>query len=135
MLKYVYVVTVVSVALLALSFGVLFININAFTSLVEAYYNTVFYPGAERSNLFFLHPLVIGIAFIMVWIKTKETLRGGIFLKGMEFGLYYAFIATLPSMWITFSSMDVSVLMVFLWLCYGLLQATVAGWILAGLKV
>jgi hypothetical protein len=131
MKRYVLPVIASSIVLLALSFGVLYFSINFLTGLVEEYYNPVFYPGEERSNLFFLHPLIISLALIWIWRRIENSLKGNWFMKGIEFGLLYAFIATLPSMWITFSAIDVSFIMVALWWGYGLLQATVAGWVFA----
>lgn len=124
-----------SFLLLAISVAILYVTINYFSSLVEAYYNPIYYPGAERSNLFFLHPLIISIAFLFVWHRIKSSLRGNVFLKGVEFGIFYSLIATLPSMWITFSSMNVSVSMVLLWWSYGFFQATLSGWLFAWLRM
>jgi len=52
-------------------------------------------------------------------------------VRGMEFGLVYGGVALVPVMWITFSSLDVSLIMVLSWLFYGLCQAMVAGVVLA----
>jgi hypothetical protein len=112
MKTYVLPVIVSSIILLALSFSVLYFSINFLSGLVEEYYNPVFYPGEDRSNLFFLHPLIISLALIWIWHRIKNSLKGNWFLKGVEFGLLYAVVATLPSMWITFSAMDVSFTMV-----------------------
>ena len=54
-----------------------------------------------------------------------------IWWRGIEMGLTYGLIATLPSMWITFSSLSVSVGLVFTWLLYGVFQAIVVGIIFA----
>lgn len=51
-------------------------------------------------------------------------------MKGLEFGCSYVLVAILPVMWITFSSLDITIYMVLSWLFYGFVQATVAGWIL-----
>jgi hypothetical protein len=46
-------------------------------------------------------------------------------------GLVYGLIATLPSMWITFSSLAISPALVASWLIYGVFQAMVVGIIFA----
>ena len=51
--------------------------------------------------------------------------------RGIEMGLVYGLIATLPSMWITFSSLAVSLGLVVTWLLYGVFQAIVVGIIFA----
>ena len=55
-------------------------------------------------------------------------------LRGLEFGLIYGTIALIPVMWITFSSLDITLAIVFSWFVYGLLQACVAGIIFAKLN-
>jgi hypothetical protein len=46
-------------------------------------------------------------------------------------GLVYGLIATIPSMWITFSSLAVSFTLVLTWLLYGVFQAIIVGIIFA----
>jgi len=45
--------------------------------------------------------------------------------------LVYAMVALLPVMWITFSSLDITLFIVFSWFMYGLIQAVIAGLIFA----
>lgn len=52
-------------------------------------------------------------------------------VRGIEFGMVYAFIALLPVMWISFSALDITVAMVISWFVYGLAQATIAGIVFA----
>jgi hypothetical protein len=49
----------------------------------------------------------------------------------MEMGMVYGLIATLPAMWITYSSMAVSMGLAITWLIYGVIQAMVVGIIFA----
>lgn len=127
MKKYLLPALLSGAALLLLSYGALYVTINFLPMLAEEYYNPIFYPGADRAILFFLHPFVISAALVWFWNRMCHTLKGGRILKALEFGGLYALIATLPAMWITFSAMDVTLAMVGLWWGYGFLQATVAG--------
>ncbi len=56
-------------------------------------------------------------------------------MKGLEMGFIYLVVATLPSMIIIFSAIDVSVGTILTWLLYGFVQGTVAGFIFARMHV
>lgn len=120
--------------LLALSYVVLFVSIRWFPGLVEEYYNPVFWPGGERAMLFFLHPFVMALCLSWFWERSKNQYEGRWWMRGLEMGLVYGVVATLPSMWITFSAIIVSLVMVLSWFLYGLLQAMLAGLVFARLN-
>lgn len=119
------------IVLFGLSYLVLYATIYFMPSLVVEYYNPVFWPGNERALLFFAHPFVISFALAWFWDRFKLQVSGPWLLRGLQFGLVYALIATLPSMWIIFSAIDVSLTMVLTWFAYGLMQALVCGVIMA----
>ncbi len=119
------------ITLLMLSYVVLYFTINFFPQLVEAYYDPIFWPGNDRALLFFAHPFVLSFALAWFWDRFKDMFKGTLLIRGIEMGLVYGVIATLPSMWITFSAIHVSLVMVLSWFAYGLLQATIAGLIFA----
>lgn len=118
--------------LLALAFGVIYLSITFFPSVVQEYYNpTVFWPGDSRALLFFIHPFILSFALAWFWNRFKDSFKGVPLLRGLELGIVYGVVATLPSMWITFSAIAVSFSMVLTWFLYGILQATVAGLVFA----
>lgn len=125
---------VASLILLALSYIVLFITIRIFPSLVEEYYNPIFWPGGDRALLFFAHPFVLSFCLAWFWERSKNLYTGKWLFRGAEMGLVYGVVATLPSMWITFSAISVSLVMVLSWLLYGFLQAIIAGLVFARLN-
>ncbi|MCB0553658.1 MAG: hypothetical protein KDD02_08920 [Phaeodactylibacter sp.] len=118
---------VAGLALLALSYGVLFLVIRIVPAMAEEYYNPIFWPGADRAFLFYLHPFILGLALAWFWNRFKEQLSASGTMRGIEMGLVYALVATLPSMWITFSAINVSLMMVLSWFVYGFVQAVIAG--------
>jgi hypothetical protein len=118
---------VAGIVLLALSYLVLFTIIRLLPSMAEEYYNPIFWPGADRAFLFYFHPFILGFALSWLWNRFKPLLQSSGWMRGLELGLGYALVATLPSMWITFSAISVSLVMVASWLLYGWVQATVAG--------
>jgi hypothetical protein len=119
------------VVLFGLSYLILYVTIYLMPGLVETYYNPVYWPGNERALLFFAHPFVLSLPLAWFWDRFKPQLSGPWLVRGLQFGLVYALIATLPSMWITFSAIDVPLTMVFTWFAYGLMQALVCGIIMA----
>ena len=120
------------VVLLGSSYLMLYATIYLMPGLVEEYYNPVFWPGSDRALLFFAHPFILSLALAWFWDWFKAQLANSQWLlRGLKFGGIYALIATLPSMWITFSAIAVSLTMVCTWFAYGVLQAVVCGWIFA----
>lgn len=124
-----------SIALLAFSFASLFLVIRFLpASISDLFYNPVFWPGEDRALLYYIHPFILSFALAWFWIRFKSLFKGNFIMRGLELGLMYAIIATLPSMWITFSALNVSIVMVFMWFVYGLFQAAIAGIIFAKLN-
>jgi hypothetical protein len=71
------------------------------------------------------------LALSWFWDRFKSLFKGPLVLRGLEFGLVYSIIALLPVMWISFSALDITIIMVSSWFIYGLSQAIVAGIIFA----
>lgn len=69
-----------------------------------------------------------GLSFLR---QIKVLFKGNFVVRGLEFGLVYSVVALVPVMWITFSSLDITFIMVLSWFFYGLCQAVVAGLVFA----
>ena len=119
------------VILLATSYIFLYATVNLFPELAWEYFGPAFHTDGSRNALFFIHPFLFGLAIAWLWTRIKGVFRGAPWLRGLEFGIIYTLVATLPAMWITFSAIDISVAMVLTWLLYGAVQASLAGWVLA----
>lgn len=86
-------------------------------------------------NLFWLYPFVLGIALSWFWDRIKSLLKvANPYIKGLNFGLEYWVVATVPGMLITFASFKVSLFMILIWSISGLIQAIAAGMIFAKTK-
>lgn len=125
---------IVGFILFIISYGGLFLSIRFFPELFLDYNNPLFNSDGSRDVLFYLHAFIISLALSWFWDRFKGLFEGNFILRGIEFGLVYGLVALLPVMWITFSAMDITVVMVASWFIYGLLQATVAGLVLAKLN-
>lgn len=81
-------------------------------------------------SLYFLYPFVLGLPLAFFWDKTKQVFRGSSLNKAVNFGIWYFLIATVPGMFITYSSFQVSLIMVVLWAVAGFFEVVAAGLIL-----
>lgn len=120
--------------LFILSYGSLFLAVKFLPALFIQYNNPLFNSDGSRDGLFYMHAFIFSFALSWFWDRFKGLLKGPFILRGLEFGLMYSIIALLPVMWISFSSLDITVTMVLSWFVYGLLQAIIAGLVFARLN-
>lgn len=121
-------------ALLVLSYAALYLIVTFFPGIAEEYYNPVFNFEGSKGALYFIHPFILSFALAWFWRRFKTLFHGPFWWRGLEMGLVYGLIATLPAMWITFSAMAVSLTLVFTWFLYGVFQAMVVSVIFAKLS-
>ena len=117
--------------LFIVSYGGLYIGVQLFPALFMEYINPLFNSDGSRDVLFYMHAFIISFALAWFWDRFKGLFNGSFLLRGLEFGLVYALVALLPVMWITFSALDITVIMVSSWFLYGLLQSLIAGLVFA----
>jgi len=117
--------------LFILSYGGLFLAVRFFPGLFVAYNNPLFNSDGSRDILFYMHAFIISFALSWFWDRFKALFKGSFVTRGLEFGLVYAIIALVPVMWISFSSLDITVATVLSWLLYGTIQAIIAGVVFA----
>ena len=118
---------IAGIVLFVVSYGSLFLAINLFPGIFVEYNNPLFNSDGSRNLLFYLHAFIISFALSWFWERFKGLFKGPFLLRGLEFGFVYAMVALLPVMWITFSSLDITFIMVLSWFLYGLVQAVIAG--------
>ncbi|MGB4399800.1 MAG: hypothetical protein WBJ10_10535 [Daejeonella sp.] len=117
--------------LFAVSYGGLYLSIKFFPELFIEYHNPLFKSDGSRDLLFYSHAFVFSFALSWFWERFKGLFKGPLILRGIEFGAVYSVVALLPIMWLTFSSLDITFLMVLSWFIYGMGQAIIAGIIFA----
>jgi hypothetical protein len=122
---------IAGIVLLALSYVALHLTVVMFPSIAEEYFNPVFSLGGDKTILYFIHPFVLAIALSWFWERFKSMFGGSFVMRGIELGIVYGLVATLPAMWLIFSSLDFSLTLVVTWFLYGIFQAIVAGLIYA----
>lgn len=117
--------------LLVFSYLALYLIVTFAPAVAEEYYNPIFDMGGDKTILYFLHPFILSFALAWFWRRFKSLFHGSFWVRGIEMGLVYAVVAVLPSMWITFSALAISLPIVLSWVAYGLFQAVVVGIIYA----
>jgi hypothetical protein len=122
---------IAGVILFIVSYGGLFLAIRFVPELFVMYNNPLFESEGSRDVLFYMHAFIISFALSWFWERFKSLFHGPFLLRGLEFGIVYGLVALLPVMWITFSSLDINLIMVASWFFYGLFQAILAGIIFA----
>jgi hypothetical protein len=120
---------IAGIVLFIFSYGGLYLAVRFFPAFFVEYNNALFNSDGHRDILFYLHAFIISFALSWFWDRFKGLFQGPILLRGLKFGLTYTIVALLPVMWISFSALDVTVLMVSSWLIYGLIQAIISGFI------
>ncbi len=93
------------------------------------YQNTaIFRPWSDPLMMvYFAYPFILGIVAAYLWGRIGKP-------KPFEFAKLYFWIATLPGMFITYTSFQVSLSMVLLWAFTGFVQAFAAGWVFTKIK-
>lgn len=98
-------------------------------SLMNEYQNTaIFRPWDDPLMTAYLgYPFILGVVLAYLWDKLKMN-------NALEFAKLYFVIATIPGMFISYTSFQISQLMVLTWTLVGFLQAYVAGFMFKKLK-
>lgn len=101
----------------------------AVPTISTQYQNTeVFRPWSDPLMLiYFAYPFILGIVSYYLWRLLKPQLKGEGVNKALQFAWIYFVISTIPGMFITYTSMQISLAMVLLWSATGFLEAFVAG--------
>ena len=118
---------IAGVILFIISYGGLYLAIRFFPTLFIEYNGPLFNSDGSRDVLFYMHAFIVSLALSWFWDRFKGLFKGPSILRGLEFGFVYSIIALLPVMWISFSSLDITIAMVSSWFFYGFAQAIIAG--------
>jgi hypothetical protein len=103
------------VILLVVSILMLKAAIMMFPMTFEEYYNDTFNSNGERDIFFYIHPFMLSLALAWFWQRFKGMFKGNFLFRGLELGVVFALVAILPVMWITYSAISVSFIVVGTW--------------------
>jgi hypothetical protein len=113
--------------LLVVSMVMLNAAIAFFPLTFDEYYNDTFNANGDRDIFFYIHPFVLSFGLAWFWERFKGMFKGNFLVRGLELGFVFAIVAILPIMWITYSAIAVSFLVVGTWFVYGVVQTCIAG--------
>ncbi len=112
---------------LVVSLGLLYSFVYILPDLMEEYYEPVFRSNSFSTDwLFYFHPFVLSIALFWFWERSKAQFEGSALTRAAKVSFMYGVVALLPVLWLTFSAVNISALMVISWVGYGIVQAFVA---------
>ncbi len=77
-------------------------------------------------SLIFIQPVILGITMAFVWENVTEKLT-----PPLRFGLIYWAIVTLPGMLISYSTFNISLLMILSWTFTGLIQILLGSFVIS----
>ena len=121
--------------ILLVSLSLLYAVIYLIPSVMDEYYNPVFRSSSFATDwLFYAHLFVLSISLYWFWHRFKPYFVGSVVFRALQVSLVYGVIAMLPVLWLTFSAIDISFIMVATWLMYGIFQSFVAGLVFAKLS-
>ena len=120
---------IAGVAALVVGFGINWLAGVIFPSITQEYQNpNIFRPWTDPLMMaYFAHPFILGLVLAYLWDKLKAK-------DALEFAKLYFIIAAIPGMFVSYTSFQLSLLMILVWTVSGFLQAFVAGLVFARLK-
>lgn len=107
-----------------------------FPQVAKEYQNTEIFRSFSDPlmMIFFAYPFILGIVAAYFWNLIKEKLPKDQNAKVFAFAKIYFIIATIPGMFISYTSFQLSLTMILVWTITGYLEALAAGWIFARIK-
>jgi len=107
-----------------------------FPNLAAEYQNpALFRPWTDPlMMLFFAYPFITGFVLAYLWSVLGKWLTGSPTSKAWQFAKLYFVVATIPGMFISWTSFQVSPLMIASWTIVGLVEAFAAGFVFTKFK-
>jgi hypothetical protein len=84
--------------------------------------------------VYFAYPFILGIVAAYLWGIVAKDYKGSVTAKAWKFAMLYFVIATIPGMFISYTTFQVSLGMILSWTLTGLIEIFVAGLVFAKIK-
>lgn len=104
---------------------------------VNAQYQNIaiFRPFSDPLMMvYFAYPFILGIVGAYFWGIVGSNFKGSVATRAWKFAKLYFIIATIPGMFITYTTFQVDIMMILTWTITGLIEIYVAGLVFAKLK-
>ncbi|OGK45007.1 hypothetical protein A2957_01090 [Candidatus Roizmanbacteria bacterium RIFCSPLOWO2_01_FULL_38_11] len=107
-----------------------------FPSIMTEYQNTaIFRPWEDPLMIiYFVYPFIFGLVAAYLWNMLEKEIKGKPLEKALRFAKIYFIIATIPGMFISYTSFQISAMMIVLWTITGFVQALAAGVVFSKVK-
>lgn len=127
---------IAGVAAFIISMGVNFLLEAIIPGLAKEYQNPALFRAWTDPLMmaYFAYPFIFGIVASYLWTIVHKQFTGDAANKAWQFTKLYVIIATIPGMFVSYTSFQISLFMVLSWTLVGLLNAFVAGFIFAKVK-
>lgn len=104
--------------------------------LAKEYQNTALFRSWSDPLMmvFFLHPFILGLVLAYFWNLAEKHFTGDAVKKAYQFARLYFIVATIPGMFISYTSFQISLQMTLSWTLVGFLEAFVAGLVFTKIK-
>lgn len=125
------------IANLVLGFGLNFLYGFILPTLKTEYQNpAIFRPWSDPlMMLFFLHPFILGLTLAFLWEKVSDKLGSEKSLnKSLNFAKICFIVATIPGMFVSYTTFQISGLMVLSWTITGVLETFISALIFTKIK-
>lgn len=132
--KTIFSIAITSLVLFVLSIVLFYASAWLFPLTTQEYLSSVFRSAGKTDWMYYCHPIIVSIALKWFWERYKSLFKGGLLLRALEVSLVYGVVALLPVLWLSFSTIELSLTMVITWMLYGLIQAFTAGLMFAWLN-
>lgn len=105
-------------------------------SIALEYQNeSIFRPWSDPLMIiFFAYPFILAWASSYVWDLIEKKVIGASIKKALYFAKFYFIIATIPGMFISYTTFHISFLMIVIWSLTGFMEAFLAGILFANIK-
>jgi len=109
-----------------------FLTNLAFPSIAKEYTSGLMRPWSDPlMMIFFLYPFILSFVLAWAWDKSKKLFKGSACRRGAMFALSIFLISSIPGMFVTYTSFNVSFGMVLSWTVSGLIYLLIAGCVFA----
>lgn len=100
---------------------------------IQQEYSTQMYRSAEDPLMlvFLLYPFVLGLIMSWIWDKTSLIMKGDNLTKVVNFTLAYFVITQIPGMFVTYTSMNVTLLMIMSWMFSNVIQVLFGSYLIS----
>jgi hypothetical protein len=109
-----------------------YITNTAFPSIAQEYQSGLMRPWTDPlMMIFFLYPFILSFVLAWAWNESKKLFKGKDCKRGVMFALSIFLISSIPGMFVTYTSFNISFGMVLSWTVSGLIYLLIAGCVFA----